>query len=33
VLVAALLAMKIFKPEFWSQMGAGTVETPLLLAD
>jgi predicted MFS family arabinose efflux permease len=33
VLAVALLAMKIFKPEFWSQMGAGTVETPLLLAD
>ena len=33
VLAVALVAMKIFKPEFWRQMGTGTVETPLLLAD
>jgi MFS family permease len=33
VLAAALVAMKIFKPEFWTQMGTGTVESALLLAD
>jgi MFS family permease len=33
VLAVALMAMKIFKPEFWTQMGTGTVETSLLLTD
>ena len=32
-LAVALVAMKFFKPEFWTQMGTATVETPLLLAD
>jgi MFS family permease len=33
VLVAVMGAVRILKPDFWSDMGTSPVETPLLLAD
>jgi MFS family permease len=33
LLAAAIGAVRIVKPEFWSDMGTSPVETPLLLAD
>jgi MFS family permease len=33
VLAAVIGAVRIFKPEFWKEMGTSPVETPLLLAD
>jgi MFS family permease len=33
VLVAGIVAVRLFQPEFWSDMESSPVETPLLLAD